>query len=269
MAGLDVAESDGAADRQWCAQIAYTDPAGVFPVIARSVLEHRIIRDVSWTPRVAGGGSGSSGSGGGSSAPGGITSGTFTLRELPVLWLPDSHETFRGTLTVEQWHRAPYAHVYLLTSETRDAYAAGPRAPLRAWIEDAAARGHEWLVLYLPGAGVVATRDAGAAARAYAKVEERLRGDMPSRRESPRVVRLDVAGGVGVDARAQWVELMGRLRGCVSATLGARCGAYGEEVRRRWMVMAVPGWNFCGYFCVREALAFVYMHGQVPEEALR
>lgn len=242
------------------APVAYTDAAGVFPTIARGVEERRVIKDVSWSTRTAAGG----GSGGGGSG-----SGTHTVPELPLRWLPDSHEAFRGTLTVEQWHRAPYAHVFLLAAETRDAYAAGPRAPLRAWIEDAVARGHEWLVLYLPGAGVAATRDAGAAARAYAKVEERVRGDMPARREASRVVRLDIAGGVGVEPRAQWAELLSRLLLCVSAALSARCVAYSEEVRRRWDVKDVPGWNFCGYFCVREALAFVYVQGQVPEEALR
>jgi hypothetical protein len=59
-------------------------------------------------------------------------------------------------------------------------------------------------------------------------------------------------------AAQQWSQLFWRMERCAIATLSARVRAYEVEIRKRYEQRALPGWNFCTYFCLRESVAFVY-----------
>ena len=66
----------------------------------------------------------------------------------------------------------------------------------------------------------------------------------------------------------QWEGFLAVLSRCAMDGLTARVRAYDEEIRIRWEQRYVPGWSYGQFFCVKEALAFVYAQVKLPGEAL-
>lgn len=60
-----------------------------------------------------------------------------------------------------------------------------------------------------------------------------------------------------------------KLRECLGSALTAEIRYYEEEVAKLFAKQEIPGWNYCQFFVVKEALAFVYERASLLEDALK
>lgn len=54
----------------------------------------------------------------------------------------------------------------------------------------------------------------------------------------------------------------------ITASVEQYISSYEEEIRKMDSKRPLPGWNYCGFFFLKESLAFTYERAQMFEEAL-
>ena len=66
----------------------------------------------------------------------------------------------------------------------------------------------------------------------------------------------------------QWSDLMTKMKSLLLASFTLRVTQYEEDVRERDLQRALPGWNFCTFFTLKEGLAKVFESVGLTEDAL-
>jgi len=253
------------------------------------------LRDVAWrvpvaTNRAAGGG----GSG---------TTTLVTISTLPIQVLEAGHALFRNLDPVKSGYRAPYAHLNLVVCESSEAYKGTVKAKVKAWVDERAERGEEWLLVYVPVGTQNNTREA------YAKLYGKLAADFCLRTAGDRSAMLSIleggvqgsllsaggsAGGVPVPPpdmplqpttqshQEQWGDVLGKVKAVVGNSFIARSKRFQEEVRRLEEEAAQKqlqqqqheqgasssSSSFFRLFFAKESLALMSEQLQLPGDAL-
>lgn len=65
-----------------------------------------------------------------------------------------------------------------------------------------------------------------------------------------------------------WKDVFLRISECCLATLTAQIIQYDDDSRRLEQQRLIPGWNYCQYFLIKEAMVFTYEIAGLFEEAL-
>jgi hypothetical protein len=230
-----------------CLLVAYHDTGDLWHLVEPTIYRHIPLRNVVWK------------------LPTGTAS--TTIPQLNFTFMRENHPDLSFPPLAANWYRSPYLYMYLLRCDNVDAYKASCKAELGAWIDEVSKRQHEWLVVYVP---VLAP---GSSLKKPLKVLDKIKSDFCGRKNAERCVLIDPVGQGSVarsmkdskevqdrqrHGQRQWATLMYTIEKCATASLSARVKAYEQEIRKRYEQKALPGWNYCTYFCLREAMAFVY-----------
>lgn len=70
------------------------------------------------------------------------------------------------------------------------------------------------------------------------------------------------------ESEAAWQELISKAKNLILASFDARVSQYEEDVREKDAQRALPGWNFCTFFLLKEGLARAFESVGLVEDAL-
>ncbi|KAJ9133253.1 Trafficking protein particle complex subunit 10 [Pleurostoma richardsiae] len=71
-----------------------------------------------------------------------------------------------------------------------------------------------------------------------------------------------------VEAEAAWVDLIAKFQGLILSSFDMRVTQYEEDIKEKDAQRALPGWNFCTFFILKEGLARGFESVGLVEDAL-
>jgi hypothetical protein len=112
----------------------------------------------------------------------------------------------------------------------------------------------EWLIVCVSGGQATKSRLfnlGGASATVY----ERIKSDLNIKKDRVFQIGINSADPKYLES---WNDLVMRIRECVVNGATAQVVQYEEDSRRLEQQRMVPGWNYCQYFIMKEALSFTF-----------
>ncbi|KAJ1879534.1 hypothetical protein H4R99_005522 [Coemansia sp. RSA 1722] len=199
---------------------------------------------------------------------GGPTQAPRFVERLEIRTTVDGSET--DAQTQEDTHTDPHAsgpllHLYIVDSDTdADTYKGVVRPRAKAWVARVSQRrGASWLMIYVPGVAEMQRMSTaqGSFLSKRTTTFDRLRSDFQTRKET-RVVLLRN------DQVESWNAAILAVRDLTVAALEDRAAALGDEIRRMDANRLLPGWNYCGFFVLKERLIALHRLMGLRAEAL-
>ncbi|KAJ1302850.1 hypothetical protein OPQ81_003152 [Rhizoctonia solani] len=153
----------------------------------------------------------------------------------------------------------PFINLWLGMCEDADTYKNVVRRQLKDWVASVTTqskRDQEWLIVLVnissPGQDA-----AGSAGKRLFQMKgniiDRMRADFTLAKRD-RCVQLNYVTG-GQDDPAAWTELIAKIKDAIITTLDSRVAERIDDVRRTEAQRAIPGWNFCTFFVLKESIA--------------
>lgn len=133
---------------------------------------------------------------------------------------------------------------------------------LQQWSTPHQEKMQEWLIIHVQGRQTLGKTAIGALNSAFNRSPfDKIRDDFK------RVVQLRLTEKD--ERRKEMVDaLAAKLSECFLQALDLRVSEYEEEIRKMLQRRMVPGWNYCTFFLVKEALAIICEAASLQDEAL-
>ncbi|KAL5640439.1 hypothetical protein ACGC1H_007628 [Rhizoctonia solani] len=153
----------------------------------------------------------------------------------------------------------PFINLWLGMCEDADTYKNVVRRQLKDWVATVTTqskRDQEWLIVlvHISSPGQDAAGSGGKRLfQMKGSVIDRMRADFTLAKRD-RCVQLNYVTG-GQDDPAAWTELIAKIKDAIITTLDSRIAERIDDVRRTEAQRAVPGWNFCTFFVLKESIA--------------
>ncbi|KAG8722315.1 hypothetical protein FRC08_004153 [Ceratobasidium sp. 394] len=153
----------------------------------------------------------------------------------------------------------PFINLWLGMCEDADTYKNVIRRQLKDWVASVTTqskRDQEWLIVLVtissPGQDA-----AGSGGKRLFQMKgsiiDRMRADFTLAKRD-RCVQLNYISG-GQEDPAAWTDLIAKIKDAIVTTLDGRVAERMDDVRRTEAQRAVPGWNFCTFFVLKESIA--------------
>lgn len=229
-----------------------------------------------------------------------ISASFITIDKLPLRFLPSSASLFKETEHAFRWLLAPYVQLYLLVSESLDAYKTA-KVNLKKWVDLRNATKtlpgkSPWFIVYLP----MGTQSLETYNKIYYRVSNDFYADrtgdhsvmlfLPSLLDesNPLNILAKKTGGNGSSmsfslnmsshshavntlslmTTSHLPDLFSLLREGIVKSFQQRCALYDNEIRRLDAGRAMPGFDLKQLFLVKESLALMYQMMQLADMAL-
>ncbi|ELU39468.1 TRAPPC10 domain-containing protein [Rhizoctonia solani AG-1 IA] len=153
----------------------------------------------------------------------------------------------------------PFINLWLGMCEVKLTCSVKVRRQLKDWVASVTTqskRDQEWLIVLvnISSPGQDATGSAGKRLfQMKGSIIDRMRADFTLAKRD-RCVQLNYVTG-GQDDPAAWTELIAKIKDAIITTLDSRIADRIDDVRRTEAQRAVPGWNFCTFFVLKESIA--------------
>ncbi|KJA20255.1 hypothetical protein HYPSUDRAFT_142413 [Hypholoma sublateritium FD-334 SS-4] len=191
-----------------------------------------------------------------------------TIQELQVTLVPfdslrDEHTSqVPGTLLEK-----PLLHIYIVHCEDNDldTYRNTLKKQIKDWHTAVTSRrNQDWLILQIIRPDTL-RQPTGNFFQIKNSVLDKLRTDFNSDKRD-RCVQVNWI--TGNDSPAAWAEFINKMKEGLLYAFDSAIEARQEEVRRSENQQAMPGWNFCTFFILKESLASSFEGMNLFEEAL-
>eukprot|EP00981_Chlorochromonas_danica_P003729 scaffold686_cov177-Ochromonas_danica.AAC.13 len=230
-----------------------------------------------------------------------ISASFITIDKLPLRFLPSSASLFKETEHAFRWLLAPYVQLYLLVSESLDAYKTA-KANLKKWVDlrnttKTLPGKSPWFIVYLP----LGTQSLETYNKIYYRVSNDFYADrtgdhsvmllLPSLLDESNSLNIltKKTGGNGGNSMSfslnmsshshavnslsllttsHLPDLFSLLREGIVKSFQQRCALYDNEIRRLDAGRAMPGFDLKQLFLVKESLALMYQMMQLADMAL-
>ncbi|KAG9083484.1 hypothetical protein FRC07_013906, partial [Ceratobasidium sp. 392] len=143
--------------------------------------------------------------------------------------------------------------------EDADTYKNVVRRQLKDWVASVTTqskRDQEWLIVLVTVSSPGQDTTGSGGKRLFqmkGNVIDRMRADFTLAKRD-RCVQLNYVSG-GQEDPAAWTDLIAKIKEAIVATLDGRVAERMDDVRRTEAQRAVPGWNFCTFFVLKESIA--------------
>ncbi|PPQ67646.1 hypothetical protein CVT25_012674 [Psilocybe cyanescens] len=190
-----------------------------------------------------------------------------TIQELDVTLVPfeslrDEHTSQIPVTLLEK----PLLHIYTVHCEDSDidTYRTSVKKQIKDWHTTVTSRkNQEWLILQIIRPD--ATRQAGNFFQIKGTVLDKLKTDFNS---DKRDRCLQINWVTGNENPLAWAEFVNKIKDGLLYAFDIAIDARQEEVKRSENQQAMPGWNFCTFFILKESLASSFEGMNLFEEAL-
>ncbi|KAF2221432.1 trafficking protein particle complex subunit 10 [Elsinoe ampelina] len=262
--------------------VEYHDPSGVFSLL-QGELEGRLpLRNLNWK------------------------SPTRPLRNIDALhveFVPDAATSGGPPASTgvpgapERRHQipglreTPYLRLFILRCDDKDSYRAEHRQQLKDWVKrispptqsTSALNKHnnhdafEWMIIHVNDPDELAERSKGKTkwtGKGTTTVFDKVRADFfPSSKHAlERVAQIrlpkNVLSETSQEQENAWQDLIAKFKTLILQSFDLRVGQYEEDIREKESQRALPGWNFCTFFTLKETLARGFESVGLVEDAL-
>ena len=191
--------------------------------------------------------------------------------------------------------QTPYLKIYFLRCDDVETYKSYARKQLREWAKEnsldsgknksaSSQENHdafEWMIVHVTLAEVGS--NANWPSKASLNLIEKIRSDFngltkpvidhvvqipASRTAQPQDGRTLFGSAGGGRESDAWEELVTKMKSLILASFDLRVRQYEEDIREKSTQRALPGWNFCTYFVLKEGLARGFENVGLVEDAL-
>lgn len=200
--------------------------------------------------------------------------------------------------------QTPYLKVFLLRCDDNETYKSQARKQAREWIKDhtppaqsttktSAQENHdayEWLIVHIIIPNTAAATQPRTSTKGSSTILEKLRADFNGTSKSavdriaqirigindvpydllPRVVPA-IPGTYTETAQENaeaWSDLIQKFKSLILASFDMRVSQYEDDISEKDAQRALPGWNFCTFFVLKEGLARGFESVGLVEDAL-
>jgi len=200
--------------------------------------------------------------------------------------------------------QTPYLKVFFLRCDDSETYKSQARKQVREWIKEhtppaqsttkiSAQENHdayEWLIVHIIVPNTAAATQARTSTKGSSTILEKLRADFNGTSKSaidriaqirigindvpydllPRVVPA-IPGSYTETAQENaeaWSDLIQKFKSLILASFDMRVSQYEDDIREKDAQRALPGWNFCTFFVLKEGLARGFESVGLVEDAL-
>ncbi|KAJ5480319.1 hypothetical protein N7530_005828 [Penicillium desertorum] len=247
--------------------VEYTDPSGLFPLI-QPIIESKLpLKNLHWK------------------SP---TRPVRSIESLRIGFTPaqesnerkSSSDAVHGAVAhrrhqIPGLRQTPYLKVYLLRCDDNETYKATARRNVREWIKANALSqssqsattsqekhdAFEWLILHVVPDGDAADKAATPTSkwgRGSTTVLEKAKADFNGSSKSAvdRVaqLRLPKQGTKSPELAEQLEDLIDKMKNGILASFDLRVAQYEEDIKEKDSQRNLPGWNFCTFFILKEAV---------------
>ena len=197
--------------------------------------------------------------------------------------------------------QTPYLKIYLLRCDDSDTYKSSVRKLLREWIKAHtppsqssttvnSQENHdafEWMIIHV----VLPDVQHGSVwpSKASASVLDKIRSDFNASSKSPvdRVAQIPATRSLQIqgatvnpvpsgpvrdeflrETNRAWDDLLMKVKALILTSFDLRVRQYEEDIKERVSQRALPGWNFCTFFILKEGLARGFESVGLVEDAL-
>ncbi|KAG8779998.1 hypothetical protein FRC12_023598 [Ceratobasidium sp. 428] len=153
----------------------------------------------------------------------------------------------------------PFINLWLGMCEDADTYKNVIRRQLKHWVASVTTqskRDQEWLIVLVTVSSPGQDTAGSGGKRLFqmkGSIIDRMRADFTLAKRD-RCVQLNYVSG-GQEDPAAWTELIAKIKEAIVTTLDGRVAERMDDVRRTEAQRAVPGWNFCTFFVLKESIA--------------
>ncbi|KAI9202421.1 uncharacterized protein BJ171DRAFT_514013 [Polychytrium aggregatum] len=156
-----------------------------------------------------------------------------------------------------------FVHLFLVNCEDMDLYKNQVRKQIQDWLNVIAnKKSQEWLIVNVvpaDGKKIQTPRFLGGG-----NVFEKIKSDF-SMGKKDRFVQLKLGS---TDSQESWIEFIAKLKEALVTSFNQQILQFEEDTRRLDSQRLMPGWNFCQYFIMKEALAYIFELMNLLGEAL-
>jgi hypothetical protein len=200
--------------------------------------------------------------------------------------------------------QTPYLKLFFLRCDDNETYKAQARKQVREWIKDhtppmqstakiSAQENHdafEFLIVHVIVPNTAAATQPRTSSKGSSTILEKLRADFNGTSKSaidrvaqirigindvpydilPRVVPA-IPGSYTETAQeheASWQDLIAKFKYLILSSFDMRVSQYEEDIREKDAQRALPGWNFCTFFVLKEGLARGFENVGLVEDSL-
>lgn len=179
-----------------------------------------------------------------------VTSTYITISRLPLKFLPSAANLFKDTDHPFRWFLAPYVHIYIVTSETLEAYKVA-KAIIKQWVEfQSGIKRAYWLIIYIP--------QKPSSTEIHAKVFARMSADFYVERQGDRSVYVPQISSNARTPQSSYNDILSKIREGVVQSFQQKLSLYDTEIRRLDSFRGSPQLEFRQLFLVKESLALMY-----------
>ncbi len=200
--------------------------------------------------------------------------------------------------------QTPYLKLFFLRCDDNETYKSQARKQVREWIKEhtppaqsttkiSAQENHdayEWLIVHIIVPNTAAATQPRRSTKGSSTILEKLRADFNGTSKSaidriaqirigvndvpydllPRVVPA-IPGSYTETAQENaeaWSDLIQKFKSLILASFDMRVSQYEDDIREKDAQRALPGWNFCTFFVLKEGLARGFESVGLVEDAL-
>jgi hypothetical protein len=200
--------------------------------------------------------------------------------------------------------QTPYLKLFFLRCDDNEIYKSQARKQVREWIKEhtpptqsttktSAQENHdayEWLIVHIIVPNTAAATQPRTSTKGSSTILEKLRADFNGTSKSavdrvaqirigindvpydllPRVVPA-IPGTYTETAKENaeaWSDLVQKFKSLILASFDMRVSQYEDDIREKDAQRALPGWNFCTFFVLKEGLARGFESVGLVEDAL-
>ncbi|KAF8602102.1 hypothetical protein BDV93DRAFT_220356 [Ceratobasidium sp. AG-I] len=153
----------------------------------------------------------------------------------------------------------PFINLWLGMCEDADTYKNVVRRQLKDWVASVTSqskRDQEWLIVLVTVSSPGQDSAGSSGKRLFqmkGSIIDRMRADFTLAKRD-RCVQLNYVSA-GQEDPAAWTDLIAKIKEAIVTTLDGRVAERMDDVRRTEAQRAVPGWNFCTFFVLKESIA--------------
>lgn len=144
-------------------------------------------------------------------------------------------------------HNVFFVHIFLVGCDEVETYRNFTRKQIQEWLNTIMSkRNQEWIICHVASdTKSKGLFNLGGGANIY----DKLKSDFNQHKRC-----MQLRG----NSQDDWADLSKRINECVANTLSSQISQYEQDYIRLEEQRMMPGWNYCQYFILKEALVFTF-----------
>ncbi|OLY80675.1 Trafficking protein particle complex subunit 10 [Smittium mucronatum] len=223
--------------------LTYQDDFGLWENVKSGFQKYLPLRDVVWK------------------GPNGVQNRLISELDVNIVKLDSSIHMESGPTG---WQNRPFLNILFVgNSNDNDSYKAIVKPCVHQWINQVSLqKTQEWLIVYITTEEEFQRSISKFITKRTTNLD-RIRSDFQPKKDTDRVLMLKL------DNEESWLELFITIKKLILSSFEIQTIALQTDSRRMSSMRHMPGWNYCSFFILKEALAHLYYTMHAYDDSLK